>query len=61
MGNNNKKEGKKMKTVVNGVQERANKLILVAKEKNLVKPHTSAFKTFPVEEETHKGKTEYYK
>lgn len=50
-----------MKTNSNEIIQRAKRLVLLAKEKNLVKPHTVAFKEFPVEKEIHKGKTENLK
>lgn len=38
------------------IDERAKKLVELAKKKGLVQPHTVAFKIFPVEKEIHKGK-----
>lgn len=50
-----------MKTNNSKISQRARGLVLRAKEKKLIKPHTIAFKEFPVEKEAHKGKTENYK
>lgn len=36
--------------------EKAKELVLISKERKLIKPHTEAFKDFPVEEEANKGK-----
>ncbi len=35
------------------------KLVLEAKKRNLIKPHTEAFKSYPVSKEVHKGKLEF--
>lgn len=50
-----------MKTNTSEVSQRAKRLVMLAKEKGLVKSHTVAFKEFPVEEEIHKGEVEKYK
>lgn len=50
-----------MKTKVSDLTQRAKSLVLLAKEKGLIQPHTDAFKEFPVEKEVHKGKTKGYK
>jgi len=50
-----------MKTNASENSQKAKRLVLLAKEKGLVKSHTVAFKEFPVEKEIHKGKTEDYK
>lgn len=50
-----------MKTNASEINQKAKKLVLLAKEKGLVKSHTIAFKEFPVEKEVHKGKAENYK
>ena len=34
------------------IDEKAKKLVKLAKEKGLIKPHTIAFEIFPVEKET---------
>lgn len=47
-----------MKTNTSEIRKNARRLVLLAKEKGLVKSHTVAFKEFPVEEEIHKGKSE---
>ncbi len=47
-----------MKTNTSEVSQRAKRLVMLAKEKGLVKSHTVAFKEFPVEKEIHKGKSE---
>lgn len=49
-----------MKTNISEVSKKAKRLVVLAKEKNLVKSHTIAFKEFPVEKEEHKGKPENY-
>ena len=40
-----------MKTNTQNVSDRAKRLVSIAKQKDLIKPHTFAFKIFPVEEE----------
>ncbi len=50
-----------MKTNTSEIRKNARRLVLLAKEKGLVKSHTVAFKEFPVEEEIHKGEVEKYK
>lgn len=50
-----------MKTNTSEISKRAKRLVMLAKEKGLVKSHTIAFKEFPVEQEIHKGKRENYK
>jgi len=47
-----------MKTNTSDVSQKARKLVMLAKEKGLIKSHTVAFKDFPVEKEIHKGKLE---
>lgn len=48
-----------MKTnISNETKEKARKLVLIAKEKDIIKSHTIAFDEFPVEKEVHKGKSE---
>ena len=48
-----------MKTNISSeTKDKARELVLLAKEKNLIKSHTVAFEEFPVEKEVHKGKTE---
>lgn len=49
-----------MKTNINDISKNARRLVEKAKAKNLIKSYTVAFKDFPVNEETHKGKKEYY-
>lgn len=49
-----------MKTNTSEIQKNAKRLVLLAKEKGLIKSHTVAFKEFPVEKEIHKGKSENY-
>lgn len=49
-----------MKTNMNNISKNAKELIAKAKAKNLIKSYTIAFKDFPVDEEVHKGKKEYY-
>ncbi len=36
-------------------------IVLEAKKRNLIKPHTEAFKDYPVNKEKHKGKLNYLK
>lgn len=50
-----------MKANLKELKSKAGSLIKASKEKGLIKPHTVAFKEFPVEEEIHKGKEEFYK
>ena len=50
-----------MKTNTSEISKNAKRLVLLAKEKGLIKSHTIAFKEFPVEKEVHKGRTENYK
>lgn len=45
-----------MKTNMMELKKQARELVLISKQKNLIKPHTEAFKDFPVEEEINKGK-----
>ena len=40
--------------------EKIKKLIKISKEKDLIKPHTEAFKDFPVSKEAHKGNKKYF-
>ncbi len=49
-----------MKTNINEISKTAKDLVAKAKAKNLIKSYTVAFKDFPVSEEIHKGKKEYY-
>ena len=48
--------GIEMKTNVMELSQKAKKLILISKQKGLIKPHTEAFKDFPVSQEVHKGR-----
>lgn len=45
-----------MKTNMMELKKQAKQLILISSQKGLIKPHTEAFKDFPVSEEIHKGK-----
>lgn len=45
-----------MKTNMMELKKQAKQLILISKQKNIIKPHTEAFRDFPVSEEIHKGK-----
>lgn len=45
-----------MKTNMMELKKQAKQLVLISKQKNMIKPHTEAFKDFPVSEEVHKGK-----
>lgn len=47
-----------MKTNMMDLRKQARQLVLISKQKNIIKPHTEAFKDFPVSEEVHKGKEE---
>ena len=49
-----------MKTNIKDISKTAQKLVEKSKAKNLIKSYTLAFKDFPVSEEVHKGKKEYY-
>lgn len=46
-----------MKTSMLDLKKQARELLLISKQKGLVRPHTEAFKDFPVNEEKHKGRT----
>ena len=52
------KDGKKPSILE--VNAKFKNLIQRAKAKNEIKPHTEAFEKFPVQEEKHKGKKEYF-
>ncbi len=41
--------------------QKVKEIIKHAKAKGLIKPHTEAFKEFPVENEIHKGDVNYFK
>lgn len=47
-----------MKTTMMDLKKQAKQLVLISKQKNIIKPHTEAFKDFPVSEEKHEGKEE---
>ena len=47
-----------MKTNMMELKNQAKQLVIISKQRNLIKPHTEAFKDFPVQEEIHKGKNE---
>ncbi|MEE0865497.1 MAG: hypothetical protein U0L98_01670 [Clostridia bacterium] len=47
-----------MKTNMMDLRKQARQLVLISKQKNIIKPHTEAFKDFPVSEEVNKGKEE---
>lgn len=49
-----------MKIDKNEVNKKAKELVNVAKKKGVIKPHTDAFKEFPVENEIHKGRKEFF-
>lgn len=49
-----------MKTNMEELKNNAHELVKIAKKRGLIKSHKEAFKEFPVEEENHKGKKEYY-
>lgn len=38
------------------LKKQARKLIVISKQKEIIKPHTEAFKDFPVSEEVNKGR-----
>ncbi len=40
--------------------EEIKKIVNMSKEKKIIKPHTEAFKDFPVQKEQHKGKKKYF-
>ena len=52
--NKNSFNDKKIKNAVK-------KIVLEAKKRNIIKPHTEAFKTHPVTKEVHKGKLDLIK
>lgn len=43
------------------IQEKFRNLINDSKKRGLIKPHTEAFREFPVEKEKHNGKKKYFK
>lgn len=45
-----------MKTNMMDLKQQAKQLVLISKQKGTIRPHTDAFKDFPVDEEIHKGK-----
>ncbi len=45
-----------MKTDMMELKKKAKDLVLISEKKGMIKPHTEAFKDFPVEEEVHKGR-----
>lgn len=45
-----------MKTNMMDLKKQAKQLVLISKQKGLIKPHTEAFKDFPVSEEINKSK-----
>ena len=51
---------KKKSFVTKELKLKVKELIKLAKKNNRIKPHTEAFKEFPVEEEVHKGNRNYY-
>lgn len=53
-----KQGGIDMKTKMMDLKKQAKQLVLISKQKNIIKPHTDAFKEFPTSEEKHKGKRE---
>ena len=52
------KDGKKPSILE--VNKKFKDLIQNAKAMKKIKPHTDAFEKFPVQEEKHKGKNEYF-
>ena len=48
--------GINLKTDIKELKNRAKELVLISKQKGIIKPHTEAFKDFPVKDELHKGK-----
>ena len=38
---------------MNELKKQARQLVLISKQQKLIRPHTEAFKDFPVEEEKH--------
>ena len=42
------------------LKKRVKDIIKFAKENNLIKPHTEAFKKYPVENEIHKGSISFF-
>ncbi len=50
-----------MKTNMMDLKKEAKKLVLISKQKGIIRPHTEAFKDFPVAEEIHKGRIENYR
>jgi len=54
---------KEQKMVLNSsdIKKMANAITEKAKERNLIKPLSEAFKDVPAKKEKHKGKTNYFK
>ena len=50
-----------MKTDIKELKNRAKELVLISKQKGIIKPHTEAFKDFPVKDELHEEKIENVK
>ena len=50
-----------MKTNMLELSQKAKELVLISKQKGLIRPHTEAFKDFPVKDEIHKGKSKNIK
>ena len=42
------------------ILNKVKKLVKISKEKKIIKPHTDAYKEFPVNEEIHKGNKSAY-
>lgn len=40
------------------LKKQARELVIISKQRNIIKPHTEAFKDFPVSEEKNKGRIE---
>ena len=42
------------------LKSKAHNLVEISSKRKIIKPHTEAFDTYPVEDELHKGQGEYY-
>ena len=44
-----------MKADIKELKKQAKELVLISKKKGIIKPHTEAFKDFPIKEENYKN------
>lgn len=54
-------KGEEVKSFNNScLKQKVKSLVDVSKKKNLIKPHTEAFRTYPTSKECHKGNISYF-